>query len=45
MSQRMAELREDLGSLCAVVPGAEAAQQRIVALAQHLEEEGEIILV
>ncbi len=46
MSQRMAEVvREDLGFLGAVrLRDAEAAQQRIVAIARRLEEAGEIIM-
>ena len=47
MSQRMAEVvREDLVYLGAVrLRDVEAAQQRIVALARRLEEEGEIVLL
>ncbi len=46
MSQRMAEVvREDLALLPPTrLRDLEAAQQRIVALARHLEEAGEIIL-
>ena len=46
MSQRMAEVvREDLKFLGAVrLRDVEAAQQRIVAIARRLEEEGEIIM-